>query len=334
MAFRRLARLPFPRFRRPKLPVRPASAGPGNHVPVLFLTAVFILLAAGFPLPAVSGEAPAAERKTIISFGVIPRFNPHVTYESYQPLMDYLSRKTPYDFRLRLGRTYTGTIEDLGKGVTDVAYLGGTTYALARKRFGARALVKPLSPGGKATYKCYIVVRDDSPAATLADLRGKSIAFGAKRSTTGSLIPSYVLTEAGMTLNLFRELKHFPHHEDVVKAVLKGTCDAGAVKDVVAWKYAGKSLRVIAASEELPNAPIAAGPSLPKEAEEALVKALLEIDAASPEGRALLADWGPELGHGFASARDEDYDFLYRMIMSIPTGCGRSCHVSNPFLER
>jgi phosphonate transport system substrate-binding protein len=334
MAFRRLARLPSPRFRRPKLPVRPASAGPGNHVPVLFLTALSILLAAGLPLSAVSGEAPAAERKTIISFGVIPRFNPHVTYESYQPLMDYLSRKTPYDFRLRLGRTYPETVEDLGKGVTDVAYLGGTTYALARKRFGARALVKPLGPGGKSTYQCYIVVRSDSPAAALADLKGKSMAFGAKRSTTGSLIPTYVLTEAGVTLNLFRELDHFSHHEDVLKAVLKGTCDAGAVKDVVAWNYVGKSLRVIAASEELPNAPIAAGPSLPKEAEEALVQALLEIDADSPEGQVILADWGPELRHGFVAARDEDYDFLYRMIMTIPTGCGKSCHVSNPFLER
>jgi phosphonate transport system substrate-binding protein len=334
MPFRRFARLPFPQCRRPKLPVRPASAGPGNRVPILFLTAFLILLAAGLPLPAVPGESSAAEQRKTISFGVIPRFNPHVTYESYQPLMDYLSRKTSYDFQLRLGRTYTETIENLGKGVTDVAYLGGTTYALARQRFGARALVKPLSPEGKSTYRCYIIVREDSPIATLSDLKGKSLAFGAKWSTTGSLIPIYVLTEAGITLNLLKELKHFSDHEDVVKAVLKGTCDAGAVKDVVAWKYTGKSIRVVAVSEELPNAPIAAGPSLSKKAEDALVKALLEIDAGSPEGRALLAGWGPELRHGFVSARDEDYDFLYRKIISIPTGCGKGCHVSNPFLKK
>lgn len=334
MLFRRFVNLPFLRLLGAKPPARPAFAGSGRRTFLPSLAAILMSLAAAFPLLAAPQEAPASKKKGTISFGVIPRFNPHVMYEYYQPLMDYLSRKTPYDFRLHLGRTYVETIENLGKGVTDVAYLGGSTYALARHRFGARALVKPLNPEGKPTYRSCIVVREDSPIKRLEDLKGKSLVFGAKRSTTGSLIPSYVLAEAGVTMNLLKELKHLPHHEDVAKAVLKGTCDAGAVKDVVAWKYRGKGLRVIAVSEELPNAPIAAGPSLPKEAEEALVKALLAIDAGSPEGRALLADWGPELKRGFVPARDKDYDFLYRKIISIPTGCGKGCHASNPFLER
>lgn len=331
-----------PDLRRTKPPGRPESARPGDRASILLPAAIFLFLflfiflflAAVPPLPAAAQDGPAAEKKKTITFGVIPRFNPHVMYEYYQPLMDYLTRKTPYNFQLRVGRTYMETIENLGKGGTDVAYLGGTTFALARHRFKTRALVKPRNPEGKSTYRSCIVVREDSPIKTLRDLKGKSLALGAKRSTTGSLIPSYLLVEAGIPMNALKELKHFPHHEYVAKAVLKGTCDAGAVKDVVAWKYSGKGLRVIAASEELPNAPIAAGPSLPKEAEEALVRTLLEIDAESPEGRALLADWSPELRHGFVPARDEDYTFLYRKIMSIPTGCGKGCHASNPFLGR
>lgn len=338
MPTRRFTNPPGPRLHKATLPGRPASPRPGNRASIPFLTAIilflFLFLAAAPSLPAAPQAGPTAGKKKTITFGVIPRFNAHVIYEYYQPLMDYLTRKTPYDFRLRLGRTYTETMENLEKGVTDVAYLGGTTFALARQRFGARALVKPRNPEGRSTYRSCIIVREDSPIKTLEDLKGKSLALGAKRSTTGSLIPSYLLVEAGIPMNALNELKHFPHHEDVARAVLKGICDAGAVKDVVARKYNGKGIRVIAESEELPNAPIAAGPSLPKEAEEALVMALLTINTESPEGRALLADWGPELRHGFVPAMDGDYTFLYRKIMSIPTGCGKGCHASNPFLRR
>ena len=102
----------------------------------------------------------------------------------------------------------------------------------------------------------------------------------------------------------------------------------------MAWKYEEKGLRTIAVSEELPNAPIAAGPSLPRDAEAALTKALLSINGAGPEAQAALAGLGPELRHGFVRARGEDYDFIYNKIVSIPTGCGIRCHDSNPFLKK
>ena len=289
------------------------------------VVAAFLLASASPVLPAETAE------KMTIRFGVIPRFNPHVTYEYYQPLMDYLSRNTPFRFELRVGRTYLDTIEDLRKGTTDVAYLGGATYAIARHRFGARALVKPRNAEGGTTYRCFIIVRKDSPIRTIQDLRGKSVAFGARRATTGSLIPSYMLFGAGVTPNHLKVVKNLHNHEEVAKAVLKGIYDAGAVKDVVAWKYEAQGLRIIAESGELPNAPIAAGPSLPKDAEVAMVKALLSIDGNSLEGKATLSQWGPELQHGFVPARGEEYDFLYKKIASIPTGCGIRCHTSNPF---
>lgn len=308
---------------------------PRKKHPILALSrlAGILLVVLLLVLPSLAVHGGKTEKRTIF-FGVIPRFNPHVTYEYYQPLMDYLDRATPYHFELRLGRTYLGTTADLEKGVTDVAYLGGATYALARHKFGARALVKPLNPHGGSTYRCHIVVRKDSPIKTIADLKGKSMAFGARRSTTGSLIPNYMLVEAGVTPDLLKTLKNFHNHEEVAKAVLKGVFDAGAVKNVVAWKYEGQGLRTIAVSEELPNAPIAAGPTLPKDAEAALTKALLSINGNNPEGQAALAKLGPELRHGFVRVRGEDYDFLYNKIVSIPKGCGIRCHDSNPFFEK
>lgn len=304
--------------------VRPIPACLG--LPGIIL-AVFIIVFTGTAFP-----AERVGNKTI-SFGVIQRFNPHVMYEYYQPLMDYLSRKTPYRFELHLSRTYKETVKDLEKGVTGVAYLGGATFAVARHRFGARALVKPLNSNGKPTYQSYIVVRNDSPIQTIRDLEGKRMAFGASRSTTGSLIPNYMLFSAGVPPDRLKTTKYLRNHEEVARAVLEGIYDAGAVKDVVALKYLPQGLRVIARSEELPNAPIAAGPTLPKEAEAALVNALLSIRESNPAERKALADWGPEIRYGFVKARGEDYDFIYEKIISIPRGCGIRCHASNPFFK-
>ena len=200
---------------------------PARTIVSAVVAAVCLLASASPVLPAES------EGKATVRFGVIPRFNPHVTYEYYQPLMDYLSRNTPYRFELRLGRTYLETIEDLRKGTTDAAYLGGATYAIARHRFGARALVKPRNAEGGTTYRCFIIVRKDSPVRTIQDLRGKSVAFGARRATTGSLIPSYMLFGSGVTPRHLKVVKNLHNHEEVAKAVLKGLYDAGAVKDVV-----------------------------------------------------------------------------------------------------
>lgn len=302
----------------------PRPSAPGRRG----IASVLLVLA----LAASARAAGNGERRTI-RFGVIPRYNPHVMYEYYQPLMDYLGRTTPYRFELRMGRTYLDTIDDLRKGITDVAYLGGATYSLARHRFGARALVKPRNPKGGTTYRCFIIVRKDSPVRSIADLKGKRVAFGARRATTGALIPSYMLFGAGMTPRHLKSVTNLHNHEEVAKGVLKGVYDAGAVKDVVAWKYEAQGLRVIAESEDLPNAPISAGRTLPKDAEAAIVKALLSIDPGTPEGKELLRNWGPELQHGFVPSRGEEYDFLYRKIASIPTGCGIRCHTANPFFE-
>jgi phosphonate transport system substrate-binding protein len=143
-----------------------------------------------------------------------------------------------------------------------------------------------------------------------------------------------MLFGSGVTRDHLKSLNNLKNHEEVAKAVLKGIYDAGAVKDVVAWMYQAQGLRIIAMSEELPNAPIAAGPTLPRDAETALTQALLSINGNSPEGQAVLADLGPELRYGFVPARGEDYDFLYKKIVSVPKGCGIRCHTSNPFFEK
>jgi len=53
-----------------------------------------------------STVAKKVRNKNTVYFGIIPRDNPRIMYEKYQPLLDYLSTKTPYAFELVLKKSY------------------------------------------------------------------------------------------------------------------------------------------------------------------------------------------------------------------------------------
>jgi len=100
-----------------------------------------------------------------------------------------------------------------------------------------------------------IVVRDDSPIRTLADLRGKRVGVGATDSPQATLIPLVELAEAGLDIVVQRHDvlvgKHGDHiggERDAAKALLAGSIDAACVLDAnrVAFSREGLGpLRVV-----------------------------------------------------------------------------------------
>jgi phosphonate transport system substrate-binding protein len=83
-----------------------------------------------------------------------------------------------------------------------------------------------------------VVVRDDSPVKSLADLRGKRVGVGAADSPQATLIPLLSFAEANVEVEVVRHDvlvgKHGDHiggERDAVKALLAGTVDAACVID-------------------------------------------------------------------------------------------------------
>lgn len=272
-------------------------------------------------------RAWASDReKPTIRFGVIPRYNPMIMYRSYQPLMDYLTENTPYRFELKLSRDYTEAVDLLRRGVTPVASLGDLTFAEACTQFGAQPVVKPLNSRGRADYHSIIIVREDSPIRSLKDLKGKSFAFGNLHSTSGNLIPRHFLFQNGITLFDLKSYSNLDSHDAVAKAVLKGKVDAGAVKDVTAHRYKEHGLRLLAVSPPIPSVPIVVRKDVPVELVASMERALLAIDPQSPRMRERMQDWDPEFRNGFVRATEEDYRPIFKLLESIPGGCGTRCH--------
>ncbi len=283
--------------------------------PFLFLLLFLVML-----LPAAAADKP------LVRFGVIPRYNPLVMYKRYQPIMDYLTAQTPYRFELKISKDYPEAVRFLQTGVTQVSSLGDVTFAEANTQYAAIPILKPRNKDGIPFYRSAIIVRSDSPLKEIKDLRGKSMAFGSPHSTSGNLIPRYLLWDNGVNLRDLKSYTNLQHHDAVAKAILKGQFDVGAVKDVVAEKYKSHGLRILAWSAPIPSVPLVVRKDTPPEIVTALTTALLRLDRNNPAHQKMMQTWDDEFRHGFAPASRDDYQGIFRMIKEIPHGCGVGCH--------
>ena len=90
-------------------------------------------------------------------------------------------------------------------------------------------LVKVNVDGGYG-YHSIGFARKDSGIASLADMKGKVFGFGDPNSTSGYLIPSIEIPEAGMSMDpgvYFKDVKFTGGHEQTIIAVKNGDIDGG-----------------------------------------------------------------------------------------------------------
>ena len=265
-------------------------------------------------------------KKPVVTFGVNLRSTPISMYQSFQPLMDYLTESTPYQFELKLSRNYQEGGRALSKGTTQISLLGDVAFIKAWLSFGVMPILRPLNHEGKPLIRSAIIIPMNSPIKTIRDLKGKRIAFASIHSTTGNLFPRYLLNLNGVMHNGPGRFANLNNQDAVVKAVLRGDFDAGAVNELVASKYRQQGLRVLAYSEPIPSGPIVVRKGTPKEVVKAVTDALLKLDPANPAHAKIMQSWDDSLKHGFTRANVSDYREIFLMFRSLPAGCGKGCH--------
>lgn len=264
--------------------------------------------------------------KPVIYFGINLRYSQLAMYQRYQPLMDYLSATTPYTFELKFSRDYLETLRFLKANKTQVALLGDIAFAEARLRMGVLPILKPLNEDGRPFTASAIITGDKSSIRTLQDLKGKAFAFGHLHSTVGSLFPRYYLSRNGINLKDLGVYTNFKSPEDVIKAVVGGKWDAGAVAEGIARKYEGQGIRIVATSEPIPTSPLVVRNDAPKELVRAISGALLKLDRNNPAHQKVMASWDSGIRYGFTTASLWDYQQVFRLFKSLPSGCGKGCH--------
>src|SRR5215472_154466 len=176
------------------------------------------------------GSSSRAGDKPIV-VGMIPDAGAtQVSIQEKAPLKDYLARQMKMDVNLMIPTNYNATVEALGNGSLDFAYLGALTYTKARRQYGVIPLVQRSSD---LQFHSLFITGANSGINTLADLKGKNFVFGDINSTSGHLIPYYELKQAGINADTDLKFRYTGSHPATAKAVESGAADAGALDETV-----------------------------------------------------------------------------------------------------
>src|SRR5512140_3723631 len=178
-------------------------------------------------------EAPAHRSELVI--GLIPEVNIFEQKARFRLLGEYLGRKIGVPVRFTILSRYGNILERFEAERMDGAFFGSFTGALAIERLGAVPLARPVNLDGASTYTGRIFVRKDSGLRTVADLRGKRMAFVDRATTAGYVFPMAWLREHGVASPdaWFEECYFTGSHDAAVDAVLDRKADVGAAKHSV-----------------------------------------------------------------------------------------------------
>ena len=169
----------------------------------------------------------------------------------------------------------TAAVEALANAHVDYILTGPAEYIV----FRARAKAVPVVAWQRLDYFTQIVTLNGNGIQTIADLRGKKVAFGDIGSTSTHLGPAQLFASAGMMPNVDYEALNI-HRNVAVEALLRGDIDAFAVGSShlinIRAKFPGAGLRVAGRGPDLPNDVLVAGAHVPKSEVERIRRAFVE----------------------------------------------------------
>jgi phosphonate transport system substrate-binding protein len=272
------------------------------------------------PPPAPPKAAPGTGPLTMGLFNPLGRAEAE---KSAKMLRSYLSAALGRKVETVVFDGYDAAASALAEGKVDFAWV--TPVAFVRAWIANKDLV-PIAKaarGNSITYRSAIIARADSGLKSLADVKGRKIAWVDKNSASGYLLPSRMLQQAGVTAG---EELFAGNHKKVCEAVLLGSAEVGAtlsnerfggeqaLPDACVESLgaeAGAKLKVIAVSGAIPNEVIAARAGLDEETRLKIVVALADM----PDNKGGLTVL-KEVFHaeGFVEAVSGDFDSLRKML--------------------
>jgi len=264
------------------------------------------LLSIALTLPFTS-SADTSSKKELL-FGSVAMDIPAVMHKRLKPLTHYLSKKLGRPVSLKLSPNMGAAIQEIADKHVDLAYLTPVAYIKAHTKGDAKIVAKTVTKG-KASFQLMIVVKKDSPYKTVADLKGKTFAFGDKRA----LLQRAAVVGAGINMADFSSYKFIGHYDNIARAVINGDFDAGILKDTMAFAWQSKGLRILAESPALPPYNIAASGNIDDDTLAKLKDAFLRLDKNNPEHLKVIKAIDKKYD-GFAATSDAEYDVVRELI--------------------
>jgi phosphonate transport system substrate-binding protein len=238
-----------------------------------------------------SFSASAAEQ--VLRVSAIPDEAPTELQRKFKPLGEYLAKETGMKVVFTPVSDYAAVVESLATGKLDLAWLGGFTYVQAKIR--TKGTANPIVQRAEDAVFTSRFVTADPSIKSLEDLKGKTFAFGAPSSTSGSLMPRFFIQQAGINPEKdFKNVAYSGAHDATVAFVAAGKADAGVLnasvwdKLVETKKVDPAKVRVFYTTPEYFDYNWTVRGDLDPAITKKLTDAFLKLDPANPEHKAIM----------------------------------------------
>lgn len=266
------------------------------------------LLAATPAAVSLASTAPVAS----LTLAFIPQENPEKLLGDISKISDYLSGELGVEVEGFVTIDHAAAVEALRNSDADISFMGALPYVLAHHEIGAQVVLAEVYRGSPS-YTSRIFVRKDSGIRTLADLRGKTIAFADPISESGYLYPLDLFAEAGFLQrggdpkSFFDNYYFAGGYQQAIQAVFHGYVDAAGASQFADLLLTAEQLPEvtwIAESVPIPSHAVIARRDLDPELLLGFVRAMLQLN--EPEYQGYLAYvYGPD---GYIETNHEAFE--------------------------
>ncbi|MBC3464322.1 putative selenate ABC transporter substrate-binding protein [Pseudomonas sp. RW10S2] len=249
-----------------------------------------LALAAGLVLSCCAVIAQAADTLRV---SAIPDEAPTELLRKFKPLGEYLEQQLGMKVQFVPVADYPAVVESLASNRLDLAWLGGFTFVQVHLKDPTATPLVQREQDAQFTSK-FITANPD--VKSLADLKGKTFAFGSISSTSGSLMPRYFMLKQDNIKpeDYFSRVAYSGAHDATVAWVQAGKVDAGVLnasvwqKLVDAGKVDTSKVKVFATTPTYYDYNWTVRGNMDPALKDKIKQAFLALDPAKPEHKAIL----------------------------------------------
>jgi len=232
-----------------------------------------------------------ADDRTTIRFGVLSIAQPSRIFSKWQPFADYMSQELNQPVEIVVPRGFGKMKKAIANGGVDFFYINSHVFYRLKQEGKAIAIAQMKNIAGNTTSRSEVFVKRDSGINSIADLKGKSIAYVSPMGAGGYLAPRAYLYKSGLKSGIDNKEVFTKNLSNSIHGVLLGDYDAATMCGVnyklMSRKVETGDLKVIVASDPYPENVVGARAGLSAEVINRFRTSLLNMQA-NPEGVELL----------------------------------------------
>lgn len=239
--------------------------------------------------------APFLLAQQVLKVTTIPEEAATEQVRKFGPLTRYLEKSLGMKVEFTPVNDYPAAVEALVNKQVDLVWFGGFTHVQAQIRSGGKVIAIAQREEDDNKFRSVFITQKSSGITKLTDLKGKEFSFGSQSSTSGHFMPRFNLLKAGVDPDKdFKRVAYSGAHDATIASVVSGRVAAASL-DITVWrkfvsdnKVDTSKVDVFFTTPPFYNYNWSVHADMPQALRERIAKALLSIDANTPEGKEIL----------------------------------------------